>query len=31
MILFIISLLVVGLVVSALGRLIHPGRDAATT
>jgi uncharacterized membrane protein YeaQ/YmgE (transglycosylase-associated protein family) len=27
MILFIISLLVVGLVVGALGRLIHPGRD----
>jgi uncharacterized membrane protein YeaQ/YmgE (transglycosylase-associated protein family) len=26
-ILFIISLLVVGLVVGALGRLIHPGRD----
>jgi uncharacterized membrane protein YeaQ/YmgE (transglycosylase-associated protein family) len=27
MILFIISLLVVGLIVGALGRLIHPGRD----
>lgn len=27
MIFFIISLLVVGLIVGALGRLIHPGRD----